>query len=168
MRAGHRLARALMEVMERQFPHIPLVGGLSRPLRKLNEIRTALDEAEQAWSLGRRLVEASGARLVDAAELGVYRLLLPLEGSPVLQTFYQETIGVLEEYDRRQGTELVRTLEMYFAQLGNLSRTAEAMHLHRNTLIYRLERIATLLGVDLDDAETRLRLQLALKARQLL
>ncbi len=167
-RMGRRLAGDILEAMERYFPHVSLIAGLSRPARKLSDIRNALDEAEQAWSLGRRLVAEGGSRLIDAAELGVYRLLLPLEGMPVLHTFYQETIGLLEEYDRRQGTDLVHTLEVYFTQLGNLSRTAEIMHLHRNTLIYRLERIATILGVDLDDAEARLRLQLALKVRHLL
>ena len=140
---------------------------MSRPLRKLSEINEALLEAEQAWSLGRRLT-TGGSHVIDATELGVYRLLLPLEGTPALRTFYEETIGPLEAYDRQQNADLVHTLEIFFTQLGNLSRTAEAMHLHRNTLIYRLERIATILGVDLDDAEVRLRLQLALKAGQVL
>jgi purine catabolism regulator len=167
-RAGRRLARSLVEALEKQFPQAPLVGGLSRPLRKLSEIKEALNEAEQAWSLGRRLATAGGSHVTDAADLGVYRLLLPLEGSPVLPTFYRETIGVLEDYDRRHSTDLMHTLDVYFTQLGNLSRTAEVMHLHRNTLIYRLERIAAILGADLDDAEVRLRLQLALKARQIL
>jgi purine catabolism regulator len=165
---GRRLARAVLEALERQFTQVPLVAALSRPVEKLSKMKEAADEAEQAWSLGRRLAATGGSRLVDAAELGVYRLLLPLERSPVLHTFYQETIGMLEEYDRRQGTDLMYTLEVYFSQLGNLSRTAEVMHLHRNTLIYRLERIAAILGVDLEDAEIRLRLQLALKVRQLL
>lgn len=167
-RAGRRLARAVLEALERQFAQTSLVVALSRPIERLSEMKGAADEAEQAWSLGRRLAATGGSRLVDAAELGVYRLLLPLERSPVLQTFYQETLGVLEEYDHRQGTDLMYTLEVYFSQLGNLSRTAEVMHLHRNTLIYRLERIGAILGVDLEDAETRLRLQLALKVKQLL
>ena len=165
--AGRRLARALVEAVQRQFPQVTLIGGVSRPLRKLSEINEALLEAEQAWSLGRRLT-TGGSHVIDATELGVYRLLLPLEGTPALRTFYEETIGPLEAYDRQQNADLVHTLEIFFTQLGNLSRTAEAMHLHRNTLIYRLERIATILGVDLDDAEVRLRLQLALKAGQVL
>jgi purine catabolism regulator len=165
--AGRRLARSLIDTVQRQFPQTPVLGGLSRPLRRLSEMADALHEAEQAWSLGRRLA-INGSSLMDAAELGIYRLLLPLAATSTLRAFCQETLGELEAYDRQQGSDLVHTLDVYFAQLGNLSRTAEAMHLHRNTLIYRLERIAAILGVDLDDAETRLRLQVALKARQLL
>ncbi len=167
-RAGRRLAHALLEALARQFPQIALVGGLSRPLYTLREAKEAVEEAEQAWSLGCRLVSDQPFQLVDASELGVYRLLLPLEGTPALRTFYQETLSLLEAYDQRHGTHLVHTLEVYFSQLGNLSRTAEVLHLHRNTLIYRLERISAVLGVDLEDAEVRLRLQLALKVRQLL
>ncbi|MCD6290218.1 MAG: helix-turn-helix domain-containing protein [Anaerolineae bacterium] len=165
---GRRLARMLLESIARQFPRWPLIAGLSRPVRRLSDIRTAVQEAEQAWSLGRKMRGEEKSRLVDAAELGVYRLLLPLEGSQVLRSFYQETIGALEAYDQQQGTDLIHTLEVYFQQLGNLSRTAEVMYVHRNTLVYRLERIAAILGIDLDDAETRLRLQLALKIRHIL
>ncbi|HEY65567.1 MAG TPA: hypothetical protein G4O02_13455 [Caldilineae bacterium] len=167
-RAGRRFARDLIEAVSARFPQVALVGGLSRPLYELSRAKKAVEEAEQAWSLGRRLIAGCGSLLVDARELGVYQLLLPLEGSSTLRAFYEETLGALEEYDRRHGTELVRTLEVYFHQLGNLSRAAEVMYLHRNTLIYRLERIASILGIDLDDPETRLCLQLALKIRQIL
>ncbi|GAB4512823.1 MAG: PucR family transcriptional regulator [Anaerolineae bacterium] len=165
---GRRLAAALIDTLRRHFPSATLVAGVSRPLRELTEVSQALEEADQAWSLGRRLAREREARLIDASELGVYRVLLPLEGTPVLKTFYEEALGQLEAYDQRQGTDLLDTLEAYFDQLCNLSRTAEVMHLHRNTLIYRLDRIAQILDVDLDDADVRLSLQLALKARRLL
>ena len=58
--------------------------------------------------------------------------------------------------------ELIRTLEVYFEHNTNLSQAAEALFIHRNTLIYRMERIASLTGLDLDDPETRLAMQLAL------
>ena len=54
----------------------------------------------------------------------------------------------------------------FFSFNGNHARAAEAMHLHRNTLLYRLERIETLSGRSLSDPETRLAMQLALKIRR--
>ncbi len=60
--------------------------------------------------------------------------------------------------------ELIHTLEIYFAHNGNVCQTAEALFVHRNTLMYRLERIATILNLDLEKPETRLALQLALHA----
>jgi purine catabolism regulator len=60
----------------------------------------------------------------------------------------------------------VETLEGFFECNGNHARAAEALHLHRNTLLYRLDRIQSITGRDLGDAETRLSLQLALKIRR--
>jgi purine catabolism regulator len=101
-------------------------------------------------------------------ELNVYRLLFLLEHSPELASFCQETIGKLIEYDRTQGTELVETLSAYFGHKSNLSQTAEALFVHRNTLLYRMERIREISGLDLDNPETRLSIQLALRAHRLL
>jgi len=91
-----------------------------------------------------------------------------LEHSPELASFCQETIGALVEYDRTQHTNLVETLAAYFAHNGNLSATAEALFVHRNTLLYRMERIREISGLDLDNPETRLSIQLALRAHRLL
>jgi purine catabolism regulator len=61
----------------------------------------------------------------------------------------------------------VQTIDAYFSHHGNISQTAEALFIHRNTLLYRLERIQELTGHDLDQTNTRLALHLALKLWQL-
>ncbi|HET7771977.1 MAG TPA: helix-turn-helix domain-containing protein, partial [Chloroflexota bacterium] len=70
--------------------------------------------------------------------------------------------------DLRTGQNYVETLETYFACHGNLSQTAQRLHHHRNSLLYRIGRIQEICGVDLEDAEARLSLQVALKARRLI
>jgi purine catabolism regulator len=62
----------------------------------------------------------------------------------------------------------LQTLSAYFTHHGNLSQTAEALFIHRNTLQYRMDRIAEISGFDLDNPETRLAVQLALKAYRLI
>ena len=64
-----------------------------------------------------------------------------------------------------RSTEAVRTLQVYLDSWGSLARTAEVMHLHRNSVSYRLKRIFDLLKVDPDDPDDRLLLQLACRAR---
>ncbi|HJZ45623.1 MAG TPA: helix-turn-helix domain-containing protein [Roseiflexaceae bacterium] len=126
----------------------------------------SLREAEQALLLGRQLLDTS--RVLDFGDLGVYRLLVLLRESPELWEFYRATLAALADYDHRQGAELLKTLEAFFANLGNLARTAEALHVHRNTLLYRLDRIGEISGLNLDDAEDRLALWIALKANRVL
>ena len=93
---------------------------------------------------------------------------MELRESPELEEFYRATLAALADYDRRQEGELLKTLEAFFANLDNLARTAAALHIHRNTLLYRLGRIAEISGLDLDDPEERLALWLALKAHRVL
>jgi purine catabolism regulator len=143
-----------------------LTCALGRPAATLAAWPGSLREAEQALLLGRDLL--AGARVLDFGDLGVYRLLVLLRESPELHAFYHATLVALADYDRRQAGELLKTLEAFFANLGNLARTAAALHIHRNTLLYRLGRIAEISGHDLDDPEERLALWLALKAHRVL
>ncbi|MEM8534546.1 MAG: helix-turn-helix domain-containing protein [Chloroflexota bacterium] len=126
----------------------------------------SLREAEQALLIGRQLF--GNSRVLDFSDLGVYRLLLLLRESPELWDFYRTNLSGLAEYDQKQGNELLKTLEAFFASLGNLARTSEVLHVHRNTLLYRLKRIQEITGMDLDNAEDRLALWLSLKAHRVL
>jgi DNA-binding PucR family transcriptional regulator len=75
-------------------------------------------------------------------------------------------ISPLREHDRTRGSDLVRTLKTYFATGTNASEAADRLYLHRNSMIYRLERIQTLTGLDLKDARAALALQLGLLASE--
>ena len=102
------------------------------------------------------------------SDLGLYRLLYHLRGMQELRAFYNQTLGPLAAYDRRTGGDLLATLEAYFASRANLSETARRLNLHRNSLLYRVQRIEETGQVDLQDPEALLALQVALKARHLL
>ncbi|MCK4901006.1 MAG: helix-turn-helix domain-containing protein, partial [Anaerolineales bacterium] len=80
--------------------------------------------------------------------------MLQIEHDPELSAFQEETIGPLLAYDGNE--ELIRTLESYFKHNANLSQTAEALFIHRNTLLYRMERIAQILDLDFNNPENRL------------
>ena len=89
------------------------------------------------------------------------RLLKKLAASPELSPF-AGLVQPLEDYDRERGSDLVRTLAVYFDAGENASEAAERLFLHRNSLLYRLERIQNLTGLDLKDPEVRLALRLGL------
>jgi purine catabolism regulator len=141
----------------------PVSLGVGRAYAGLAGLSTSYHEAAEALAIGQALL--GGSRTTHFADLGIRRLLFPLRGSPELKAFYDEFLGALESYDERHGTELIRTLEGFFAHHGNHVRAAEALHLHRNTLLYRLARIQAIAGLDLDDPEVRLAVQVALRLR---
>jgi purine catabolism regulator len=143
-----------------------LVLAMGSPAPSLLEWTNTLREAEQALHLGRQLFGAQ--RVLAFGDLGVYRLLVLLRDSPEMWTFYRETLSKLVAYDRKQGGELLKTLEEYFNHLGNLRATSDALHVHRNTLLYRLERIQQISGMNLEDAEEHFAMWLALRAHRVL
>ncbi|RZU45597.1 PucR-like helix-turn-helix protein [Streptomyces sp. BK022] len=97
----------------------------------------------------------------------MYGLVFDPRRAQELEGFVTDSLGPLLDYDRRRATDLVSTVAAYFAHSGNLSRTAHALHVHTNTLLKRLDRIAALLGDDWRSADSALRLHLAVRLHQL-
>lgn len=73
-----------------------------------------------------------------------------------------EGLVQLIKYDRKKDNHYVHILKTYLECNMNISETAKRLYMHRNTLLYKLERIKEILGVTLEKHETRLLLMLAL------
>ncbi len=144
----------------------PITSGAGETHPRLADAPAAIEEAAQAAQLVRSLY--GPGQQACLSDLGLYRLLYHLRGTPELRAFYDQTLGPLAAYDRRTGGDLLATLEAYFASRANLSETARRLNLHRNSLLYRVQRIEETGQVDLQDPEALLALQVALKARHLL
>ncbi|MBV8694433.1 MAG: helix-turn-helix domain-containing protein [Ktedonobacteraceae bacterium] len=146
--------------------HLPTYScGLGRIAKNLQAIPQSFREAQQALEIGCRLFGTG--KLHSFARLGIYRLLFHLDGHEELTDFYHEVLGPLLQHDTRGDGTLIDTLEGFFRCNGNLSETARTMHLHRNSLLYRLGRVEEILGRSLEDPELRLSLQIALKIHHL-
>jgi purine catabolism regulator len=159
------LATNLYDDLTRRLPEgsgVVVSMGVGRVHGGPLGIRRSHQEARQALTMGRRL--HGPGRLTRFDDLGVYRLLFAAQDLPELRTFHDETLGALVDYDRAHGAELLRTLEAFFAARCGPKEAAAILGVHRNTVLYRLDRIRELTNLDLDDADVRLRLHLALCA----
>jgi len=156
--AALNLAESILDQAAREYPDMPICCGVGAPASDMGGWRTSFRQAGQALELSRRL----GARKpLYFPDLSVYRLLMQIEHSPELIAFQEEILGALLAHE--SSDELLRTLAAYFEHNGNLSQTAEALYIHRNTLLYRMERIAAITGLELERPDTRLAVQLALQ-----
>ena len=160
-----RLARAISAEIQRQYPSARVAVGLGQPARDIAAWRSSYRDGVQALELAMRLQTDTPLYIAD---LGVYQLILSLSDRDKLLAFCDRTLGPLLEYDMRQHADLIKTLEAFFACHGNLSQTAEMLIVHRNTLLYRMNRINEIAQIDLDRPEIRLALHLALTIRRLL
>lgn len=165
MESARQLGRRIQEQIETEFPEAKIIGGLSGPAQALSNWPATYDEALQAMQLGVRLRLTN--QFVEFSSLGIYRLLYDLEEDTKVREFTDEIMGPLVEYDEQNRGSLVKTVEAYFAHHGNISQTAESLFVHRNTLLYRMDRIQELTNLQLEQANMRLALHLALKLWQL-
>lgn len=139
--------------------------GVGRFLDGIDGVKLSTHQAIDAWDLGQHLATSGG--LFYYEELGLYRLLARLRGNEEMKRFYQDTLGPLEDYDKRHNAELVHTLAVFFEQNANASQAARILYIHRNTLNYRLQRITEITGLSLEDPEARIAFQVALKINQI-
>ncbi|WP_243715983.1 helix-turn-helix domain-containing protein [Actinomadura darangshiensis] len=141
----------------------PATVGAAGPVHGPAEVAATHREAQRCadalLALGRR---GDGA---GASELGFVGLLIGDDRD--VSGFLGSALGPVLDYDDRRGTALVQTLEAYFGTGGSLSRTADRLHIHVNTVSQRLDRIARLLDDDWQTPERALELQLALRLHRL-
>ena len=140
--------------------------GIGNATQEVRELPRAHDEARQSLRLARR---GGGSKQVTSyRNLGAFRLLLEVQNPAALQRFVDETLGPVLRYQEGRRTPLIETLEELSTQHWNRRAAARALHLHVNSLAYRVQRIEGLLGVSLDEAESRVALSIALRARSIL
>lgn len=132
-----------------------LSAGLGGPRDAERSIQLTALHAEQAVRLGRAL--NGPGRVTAFADLGPYCFVL---GRPTeeIRSFCRTILGPLA--DDAQRDEL-RTLEEFLRAHGSVNGVARALFLHRNTVRQRLKRIGRLTGADLEDADQRMQLYLA-------
>ncbi|MEW2548479.1 PucR family transcriptional regulator ligand-binding domain-containing protein [Streptomyces sp. NPDC047002] len=138
-----------------------LTLGMSAVVHSAEGLRGALEEARHA-----RRVAAARQGAVCAAghhELASHVLLLPFVPDDVRRAFTARLLDPLRDYDARHRAELVPTLEAFLACDGSWTRCASRLHVHVNTLRYRIGRIEQLTGRDLARLEDKLDFFLALR-----
>ncbi|WBO68031.1 helix-turn-helix domain-containing protein [Streptomyces camelliae] len=145
----------------------PVTVGASAPVTGL---AARPETVAAAYVEGRRCLEAlhllgragDGAAAEDFGFLG-----LLLAGDRDIAGFVERTVGPVVAYDERRGTDLLRTLDAYFACGMSPARTKDALHVHVNTVAQRLERVGRLLGADWQTPARALEIQLALRLHRL-
>lgn len=166
--AKSRLQQALESLAEigadDRLRDLDLSIGVSQPHIGLKHAYAGFREAIHSLSL--RACFRKPLLFYD--ELGVYRLLLGLNDGDTLQTFVRAHLGPLIDHDRSKGSELLRTLKVYLDHDGSKQIAAQKLFIVRQSLYYRLEKMAELLGEDFMSPENRISMQVALRAYQLL
>lgn len=175
--AGEHLGRATMLADATNLAqtahtiHARLRRDLGAPVRVVAEgvadgnWGRAFDVASRCCGLMQSLGVTDQGSTAD--QYAMFSLVFDAERAQDLDRFLADSIGPLVTYDQRRSTRLVPTLTAYFHHACNLTRTANALHVHMNTLLKRLDRVETLLGAGWRAPDRALQLHLALRLHAL-
>lgn len=140
--------------------------GVSANLPELYDLSQAYLQARQTVDLGERMGWKNV--LVRYNELGAYQLLLSIVDTDAKRNYYDSVLGKLEQYDKDNKTNYLEFLCTFLDNNCSINVTADKMFVHRNTIVYKINKIEELLDRDLSDMEVRVELYLASMLRNIL
>ena len=143
------------------LPGVVMTWGIGRNHEGLCCFQLSYEDAKIAIDVGRPQ-KGSGSR-ITFDETRINRALLTIAESPDIQEITATTIGSLIEYDQERNMDLIGTFIAYNRHQGNVSQTARALNLHRQSLLYRLRKIESLTGLSLVDPDNLFLLDLSIK-----
>lgn len=157
-----RSTEAITSSLHRRHPVAVCVGRTSEDVTDID--RTLQESHHVASSLGPSTKDRGVHRLEDVHIRG---LLTLLGDDDRLTLFSRSELGPLREHDRRHGSDLLAALRALLTHPVSKTEAAGSLHLSRPAFYDRLAKVERLLGCDLDDADTRLSLHVALLADEL-
>lgn len=160
-----RFLKQLRVKVRKELKEVAVTIGVGGFYPSMDGIQHSFEEALNAIKIG-HIIGRSG-KIIDYNELGVYKLLYSVKDRDSLKQYCHELIQLIE-YDKKNNTDLVQTLKMYFDLDYSMTATAESLFIHINTLKYRLERIESITSLSIHLAEDRLKLHLSLKILDIL
>ena len=95
-------------------------------------------------------------------DLYIFRLVLIADDKGVLKEFISDYLGPILSYDQKKNGELLKTLNIYLQCKGSKTETAEQLHIVRQTLYHRLDKIYELIGNDFMESYKRQAIEVAI------
>ena len=117
---------------------VPATAGIGSHARSSRELRRSVAEARLAAAYAGQAAQSVGT--ATHADVGSFRVLLAAHDAEVRAAFVQAVLGPVLDQDRARGMVLISTLNAFLKDAGHWQRVADGLHVHVNTLRYRIGR----------------------------
>jgi carbohydrate diacid regulator len=157
-----KLAKTISDTLGGEF-YTRVLIGIGTVVETVKELARSYKEAQTALEVGK--VFDTEKTIVSYDNLGIARLIYSLP-TTLCETFLSEVFkrGSMEQLDH----ETLFTIQKFFENNLNVSETSRRLFVHRNTLVYRLEKIKKLTGLDLREFDHAIVFKIALMVRKYL
>ena len=162
IREIEKLARSIADTLGTEF-YAKVAIGIGTAVDNIKDLARSYKEAQTAIEVGK--VFDTEKTVISYENLGIGRLIYQLP-TTLCEMFLQEVFkyGSLESLDH----ETLMTIQCFFENNLNVSETSRKLFVHRNTLVYRLEKIRKLTGLDLREFDNAITLKVALMVKRYL
>ena len=155
-----------IETIESNFINCTLNCGIGNVSKQLLNIKTSFYEAQEALRLTQG--KTTPKKVYHFDDFAIQHFLQKNISYEEMNSFFSNTLGQLNEHDQKYQSELMETLEAWVLNQLNIAETARQLFIHRNSLLYRIEKIKYILTVDFKDPDELLKIQLAFKMYHML
>ncbi|AGK96056.1 PucR family transcriptional regulator [Clostridium pasteurianum] len=155
------IGQDIIKSVQEKLKNLTVSIGIGNKWSELRDFRKSVNQAQKALKIIKICGEKSS--LKEYKKLGIYRIFFDGNRQSEMKEIYYETLGKLIDYDLKNETNLVKTLEAYLSEGANLGKTAEKLFIHRNTMKYRMSRMEEILQCNLRDINTLFDFNEALK-----
>jgi sugar diacid utilization regulator len=158
---ARQLAAACLARLAELFPAVKVVIGIGGTCRDPGEIARSYAQAQRTTQTLQRL--GRPGTVSAFGDLGILRLLLQVPDLAELRSFAADVLGKLSMHEHEHKSEYLTTLACYFRENNSPQRASRILHVHPNTVAYRVKRIEEITGLRLDNYTDRLIAQVALE-----
>lgn len=157
----------LVQLQERIFKYYEntISFGISNLCHTFMDVKNAHKDALDALSQGKFSKQIGYIQTFQAKDISELLRMVPQED---LRNFYSFALSKFTDIKIEEEQTLLDTLSVYLETHCQISETAKRLFIHRNTVVYRIEKCEEILGKSLKDSETTLQIRLALRIRALL
>lgn len=128
--------------------------GIGKSVKGYHDLKDSFEDSKTAIEyidVIRKITGDIQKSVVDCSKLGFFHVFANIKDEKQLRTYIPDTVHEIHQYDVQKNGELIDTLECYLNHKQSIRKTSELMGVHARTVSYRLQKIAELTGMDLDN-----------------
>lgn len=161
-----KLCQEIINSLTKDIDGIKIYAGIGGTSEGIMDLHLYYKQASEALRLAQKNL---GDNSIYHFEDFIVSFFLESNISNIeMRRYFDHTLGNLYKYDKENSSDLIKTLETWIENSYNTAQTARSLFAHRNTIIYRIEKISSILNSDLKNSDDLLKFQLALKIYRLL
>ncbi len=154
----------IKNILNENFPQLQFDFGIGKPYSSFHLFHKSYYEALRALKIGDKIF--TNSEFNTYTKLGVFRIL-DYAKKEELKKFIRDYLGPIIDYDTKNNTDLITTLDNFIKNNCNYRKCAKDMYLHHNSIRYRIDKIKKICNINLNSSEDLLNISIAIKLLKL-